>query len=933
MSFPRTGRPSWRLRSAIAGSATLLVGFVLGETVTLSATDVPADHAAQMASSTEIFTTHVRAILTQHCLKCHGGEKTNGELDLATREGLLKGGEQGPAVVAGKPNESLLLRLIRHEEEPQMPQDAAKLPDAAIEQITAWVASGAAYDKPLVDTTATLVNRKVTEKDREFWSFQPLATPTVPAVRSEAWCRTPVDQFVLSALEAKSLAPNGPADRRKLIRRAYFDLLGLPPTPAEVEAFVADPATDAYDRLVDRLLASPHYGERWGRHWLDLARFAESHGYEQDYDRPAAYHYRDFVIQALNADMPFDRFVRLQIAGDELEPDNNQALMATGFLAAGTHATQITANQVEKERYDELDDMAATVGTAMLGLTIGCARCHDHKFDPIPQADYYRVVSTFTTTVRSEVELDFHLERYRAAKAAFDRDHGPLVDALAKFENQELPSRFAAFLAAPPKPMAPKWLIVDAASTKSDGAATFTPQSDGSYLVGGKNAPNDVYMIVVQTKRQGITAVRLEALADDLLPKRGPGRAPNGNFALSDLQLWVAAAGAQGPGAPVKLTHPIATFSQEGLAVASAIDDNKKSAWAVDPQVGQNQAASFEIDTPVSNPQGTTLTFTLKFENNAGHNLGRFRLSLSTAAKPVGLDGDEAPERRVDEVNQALTTPAAERTEAQRATLLDWYRRQDETWQKLNGAMQEHAIQAPKPELTKVMIASEGLPAIRFHTQGADFFDKTYYLPTRRFESKSRRSAERLLASPGARAGRRTALARDPAGRIAAVAAADRTGPLDYRRQRRRRPPAGPGDRQSALAAPPGPRTGGHTQRFRCQRAAAVAPGVARLPGWATHRRRLAAQGRTQTDHGQRRLHAVGWGRRLADDGRSGQHPALAPFATADRGRSDSRRDAGSQWTDRRTHVRARLARRGATAPQHLLYRQAQSAGAEHDAL
>jgi mono/diheme cytochrome c family protein len=728
MSFPRTGRRHWRLRPAIAVSAVLLAGIALNRTAALLAAEVPADHAAQMAKSTEIFTTHVRAIFAEHCLKCHGGEKTNGELDLATREGLLKGGEQGPAVVVGKPNESLLVRLIRHEDEPHMPEDAAKLPDAAIEQIAAWVASGAAYDKPLVDAAATLVNRKVTEKDREFWSFQPLAKPPVPAVQQEAWCRTPVDQFVLSALEAKSLAPNGPADRRKLIRRAYFDLVGLPPTTAEVEAFVADPAADAYDRLVDRLLASPHYGERWGRHWLDLARFAESHGYEQDYDRPAAYHYRDFVIQALNADMPFDRFVRLQIAGDELEPDNNQALMATGFLAAGTHATQITANQVEKERYDELDDMAATVGTAMLGLTIGCARCHDHKFDPIPQADYYRVVSTFTTTVRSEVDLDFHPERYRAAKAAFDRDHGPLADALAKFESQELPSRFAAFLAGPPKPMAPKWLIVDAASTKSDGGATFTPQSNGSYLVGGKNAPNDTYTIVVQTKRQGITAVRLEALADDSLPKRGPGRASNGNFALSDLQLWVAAAGAQGPGAPVKLTQPLATFSQESLSVASAIDDNKKSAWAVDPQVGQNQAARFEIETPVSNPQGTTLTFTLKFENNANHNLGRFRLSLSTATKPVGLEGDEAPERRVDEVNQALATPAAERTKEQVATLLDWYRQQDETWQRLNAAVQEHAKQAPKPELTKVMIASEGLPAIRFHTQGGDFFDKTYYL-------------------------------------------------------------------------------------------------------------------------------------------------------------------------------------------------------------
>jgi mono/diheme cytochrome c family protein len=711
------------------GWAAILAAVILvGWGAPGSAAEVAADHAAQMAKSMELFTGQVRGLLVQHCLKCHGGEKTKGELDLATREGLIKGGEQGPAVVVGKPAESLLVRLIRHEDEPKMPEDGPKLPDTAIEQISAWIASGAAYDKPLVDASAKFMSKTVNETDRQFWSFQPLKKSAVPAVKNEAWCRTPIDHFVLAPLEAKGLAPNGPADRRKLMRRAYFDLIGLPPTAEEVEAFVADGDAGAYDRLVDRLLASPHYGERWGRHWLDLARFAESHGYEQDYDRAAAYHYRDFVIQALNADMPYDRFVKLQIAGDEFEPDNNQALMATGFLAAGTHATQITANQVEKERYDELDDMAATVGTAMLGLTIGCARCHDHKFDPIPQADYYRIVSTFTTTVRSEIELDFHPERYREAQAVFDRDHGPLALALARFESEQLASRFETWLAKDAKPLAPQWLIVDLESTKSEGGATFAMQPDGSHLVSGKNAPQDIYTLVVQTKRKGITAVRLDALAHESLPKGGPGRAPNGNFALSDFQLWAAPLGAPGPGAPVKLGKPKATFEQAGMPIATVLDDNKKTAWAVDPQIGKDHAASFEIETPIDNAQGTTLTFILKFENNADHNLGRLRLSLSTSAKPVGLEGDQAPERQVDEINQALATPGAERNDAQHASLLTWYRGQDVDWQRLNGTVQEHLRKTPKPNLTKVMIASEGLPAIRFHTQGADFFEKTYYL-------------------------------------------------------------------------------------------------------------------------------------------------------------------------------------------------------------
>jgi hypothetical protein len=201
---------------------------------------------------------------------------------------------------------------------------------------------------------------------------------------------------------------------------------------------VQDQAPDAWERVVERLLNSPHYGERWGRHWLDLARFAESHGFEHDYDRPTAYHYRDFVIQAFNSDLPYHEFVRWQIAGDELAPQNPLALMATGYLAAGVHATQITANQVEKERYDELDDIVATIGTSMLGLTIGCARCHDHKYDPLPMLDYYRLVATFTTTVRSEQMLDLDPSAYESSKEQFERAHEPFLAAVRDYEQGEM---------------------------------------------------------------------------------------------------------------------------------------------------------------------------------------------------------------------------------------------------------------------------------------------------------------------------------------------------------------------------------------------------------------------------------------------------------------------------------------------------------------
>ena len=258
---------------------------------------------------------------------------------------------------------------------------------------------------------------------------------------AEPEARNPIDAFLLAKLEAAGLKPNPPADKRTLIRRVYLDLIGLPPTPEQVDAFLKDDSPDAFEKVVDSLLASPHFGEKWARHWLDLVRFAESHGFEHDYDRPTAYHYRDFVIKALNQDLPFDTFAKWQIAGDELAPNDPLAMMATGYLAAGVHSTQITKNEVEKHRYDELDDMLGNIGTTFLGLTVGCARCHDHKFDAIPARDYYRMLSAFTTTVRTEVDLDLDPEGYAKAKAAFDAEHAPFADGRGEVREGATPGR------------------------------------------------------------------------------------------------------------------------------------------------------------------------------------------------------------------------------------------------------------------------------------------------------------------------------------------------------------------------------------------------------------------------------------------------------------------------------------------------------------
>lgn len=362
----------------------------------------------------------IAPLFEARCAKCHGPTKIRGGLDLVTPSGIMRGGDNGAAIVPGDASASLLMRHIRHEEEPGMPYKEDKLPEAEIEAIAAWIEAGAELPNVGIEAAPTSTEMIVTDEDRSFWSFRPLRNPDVPPVEGN-WARNEIDHFILAQMRDHNLSPTPEADKRTLIRRAYCDLIGLPPTPEEIEAFVHDNAPDAYERVVDELLASPHYGERWGRHWLDLARYADSSGYEFDYERPNAYPYRDFVIKALNDDMPYDQFVQWQLAGDEYEPDNPEAIAATGFLAAGPNVN----NQDNEENfYNEMDDIASTTASTFLGMTMACARCHDHKYDPMPTRDYYRIVSAFTTTKRGDQYMATRAEAraYTEAKKAWDSD-------------------------------------------------------------------------------------------------------------------------------------------------------------------------------------------------------------------------------------------------------------------------------------------------------------------------------------------------------------------------------------------------------------------------------------------------------------------------------------------------------------------------------
>jgi mono/diheme cytochrome c family protein len=694
----------------------------------LSKFQLDPQHAEKMQASEKLFVAQVRGILNAKCVKCHGGAKTESEFDLTTREALLHGGVYSEeAVIPGETESSFLLKTIKHEDDPKMPEKGDKLSDTEIASITEWIKLGAAYDKPLIeknDDPTAWTRKKVDASARTHWALQPLGKFAPPAI-DDPWAKTDIDRFVLAKLKEKQLTPNKLAGKRTLIRRAYFDLIGLPPTPEEVQAFLADESPNAYEKVIDQLLASQHFGERWARHWLDVARFAESHGFEQDYDRPFAYHFRDFVIEAFNSDLPYDQFVKWQLAGDELEPNKPLALKATGFLGAGVFPTQITANEVERTRYDAIDDMAATTSTAFLGMTVGCARCHDHKFDPIPQADYYRFAATFTTTVRSNVDVPIDGEEYKKAKDAFDAEHRPLTEALDKFEREELAARFTAWEREHAKDFAgAKWLVLDLGETKSTGGATLTKQADGSILASGANPDFDTYVFVANTTLRDITGIRLEALAHPSFVKGGPGRAGNGNIDLTDFRVTAQPADGSAPPVEVKLQNPVMTFEQNAsLRAAFAIDGDKKSGWALDPQFGKDHAVAFETAANVGFEKGTKLTFTLDFQGNNQHNIGRPRLSVTTGPRPVSLDGATATAQIV----QTLAKPAGERTAAEAAALLQWYRTNDTEWQKRNAVVQEHLAKAPQPKLEKMMICSEGVTPIRHHTQGADFFNEYYF--------------------------------------------------------------------------------------------------------------------------------------------------------------------------------------------------------------
>lgn len=564
------------------------------------------------------FRERVEPILREHCYPCHShaAGKTRGGLTLDSRGGWQEGGGLGPAVVPGNPGQSLMIRAIRRVDPDLAMPPSMPLEETAVGLLEEWVRRGAPDPRDPPEGART---------GEDWWALRPLRKPPVP----EGWAGNPIDAFVRAALQARGqdLAPE--ADRRVLMRRMSVGLHGVLPSPAEVREVLAGPVADAMGSETGRRLASPRYGERWARHWLDVVHFAETHGHDQDRPRETAWRYRDYVIEAFNADTPYARFIEEQVAADVLHPDEPGLIPALGFLAAGpwdeSSLRDIREDTLDREvgRYLDRDDIVANVASTFLAVTVHCARCHDHKFDPISQEDYYALQAVFAGTEKAERLFDpdpaTHAARqfWMRLEVAVDRGDAELLDRLmtpalgddlARWEREAEDASRA-------------WRPLLRAECRAENGTEFTILPDGSWRATGAHPAEETCIVEGETDLPRVTAVRLDVLADDTLPGRGPGRAENGNLHLTGFKAW------QGEVA-VRLRSAAADFEQESWGIAAAIDGDPRTGWGIHPQTGRPHAAVFEFD-PAGVAVGQSWRFVLEQSHGRQHTLGRFRLSVT----------------------------------------------------------------------------------------------------------------------------------------------------------------------------------------------------------------------------------------------------------------------------------------------------------------
>lgn len=567
------------------------------------------------------FNADVMIPLKARCVSCHAGRNPAGGLDLSNPAGLQKGGVSGKTVVAGNPGQSVLIRRLKGlDGKPQMPMGFAPLDKAQLDRIERWISAGAAFD----------------QEAKPHWAYvAPQRTPA-PKVKQAGWVRNPIDSFVLARLEKEGLKPASEATKEALLRRVSLDLIGLPPTLEEIDAFLTDKSPNAFEKVVDRLLASPHYGERQARVWLDLARYADTNGFEADFSR-TMWKWRDWVIDAYNANMPFDQFTIEQLAGDMLPNATIAQKIATGF-----HRNTMFNSEggVDKDEafFEVILDRVGTTGTVWLGQTLACARCHDHKYDPFSQKEFYQLYAVWNN-VTAEVKGD---HKFGSDKLYEPEMPAPTAEQAAQLESleanakkwearyRENPAGFEAEFEtwkSALKPgigwRAPKAINAEAAKGKLE------LQEDGSFLATGAIPAHNTYTLTLRPGEVELTGIRIEALPDKSLRKNGPGLAVSGNFILSKLEVYAGA-----KAIPIKEFGT--SFYQDGYAPAGLLDDNGDTGWAVSPNTGKANelAAAFTEAIRLGEQDEIRVVMTFNSPTWVEHIIGRFRVTISNWKSP-----------------------------------------------------------------------------------------------------------------------------------------------------------------------------------------------------------------------------------------------------------------------------------------------------------
>jgi mono/diheme cytochrome c family protein len=679
---------------------------------------VPAERA--VAETPVDFHRDIRPILSETCFQCHGPDEKQrkAHLRLDTKDGAFAELDGHFAIVAGKPEESHLVQRITAKDPKERmppPKTGKKLSPEQIELIRRWVEQGAKWSS--------------------HWSFIAPVGPATPDVRNPRWVRNPIDAFILARLERERLQPAPEADRVTMLRRLSLDLIGLPPSITEVDSFLADRSPDAYEKQVERLLRSPHYGERWGRQWLDAARYADSDGFEKDKSRQV-WAYRDWVINAFNRDLPYDRFIIEQLAGDLLPNAGQDQRVATGFLR-NSMINEEGGIDPEQFRMEAMFDRMDAIGKGILGLTIQCAQCHSHKYDPLTQEEYYRMFAFLNNDYEANIAVYTPDELKKRAEILRGIHQ---LEADLEHRNPDWRERMAKWEESV-KENQPEWIVVrpEVEEISTDGEKYF-PQPDGSFVAQGYAPTKHRVKMQVKTDVQNITAFRLELLTDPSLPLDGPGRSIKGTCALTEFEVEAAPADTPAKPTKVKLVRATADINPPETPleaifndksnkrrvtgpVAFAIDGKEETAWGMDAGPGlrnQPRKAVFNAEKPITYPHGTVLTFHLSqkhggwnSDDNQNNNLGRFRLSITTTADAVA---DPLPKA----VRDILAVPAAKRTPGQIAAVFSYWRTKVPEWRAANARIDELWRQHPEGS-SQLVLETRAMPRDTHVLKRGDF--------------------------------------------------------------------------------------------------------------------------------------------------------------------------------------------------------------------